>query len=320
MAGEPVDAYRPQPPSGELAFPSWNNLSSDGRVTFLRTCFRNKTAFPLVREPYTENDSGWLHLDFSEKGFQQEALLIERMVALRRKLIPGNETEARAEMNQNLELFAQQFKIHLQPKSDFIPFVFERLVKFFQDNPEARDLVSKFKIRYKDGNQSSKEIVPQIVIYPNLGKENAQKVLGQLQEYFKELDSLGSGEVPRFNKQISPLLFIAQFDGKTKGLLREVGLLDEYFDKDTNYGFLKEGKAHIEEPSSQERLDWNRKFLNMAMHWDKIPVTNIRWTVQEFEIIKIIRDRLQRGETIEEITKKAAANVRAMFEKVAKST
>lgn len=227
--------------------------------------------------------------------------------------------------NEVRNLLDQEFKIHIQPKRQFVPLIASRLSRLLQ-NEDVRKLVGEFKVKTAPGGVDNQgQEMPQIVIYPAMGRENAKKLLGILRDALKDDEKYGTGQAPRYNTKVNNLLFLAQSGGDLKTALAGAGLLDEYFDKDTGYTFMKGEKAQWQdltphsgqtapELSPQEALERDQVFLQVAQA--QKAGRNIRWDDQKFQIANIIQERLKKGETLDQIIPKSAANLRAVRNKL----
>jgi hypothetical protein len=117
------------------------------------------------------------------------------------------------------EFLVHTYKIHLMPTNwDF----YKTAVIFFKnlrDNPDLRKLITAFKIRVEDNiiKQVGKPdtIMPLFVIYPAVGKENAQQLLNMMYPLFTG-EVLGNGQRPRWNARVNDLIWIAQGNGEHK--------------------------------------------------------------------------------------------------------
>lgn len=235
----------------------------------------------------------------------------------------GNQESVRIRMAKSeiSGLLTQEFKIHLQPKRQFVPLIAFRLGKLLQDD-EVRRLVERFKVKISPGGVDSQgQEFPQIVIYPAMGRENAKKLLEVLSQSLKDAEKYGTGKPPRYNIKVNNLLFLAQSGGDLKTALAGAGMLDEYFDKDTSYAFMKGEKAQwkglipqsgqaTEELSPQEALEQAQLILRVAQA-QKVE-RNIRWDDKGFQAAELINKRIANGETLDEIITKSAANVRGI--------
>lgn len=224
-------------------------------------------------------------------------------------------------------LLSQEYKIHIQPKREFVPLVAHRLGTLLQ-NEEVRKLVGEFKVKIDPGGVDSQgQEFPQIVIYPAMGRENAKKLLEVLSQSLKDAERYGTGKPPRYNIKVNNLLFLAQSGGDLKTSLAGAGMLDEYFDKDTGYAFMKGEKANWAniapqssseqntiEISPQEALEQAQIMLQVAQA--QKTERNMRWDDKRSQAAGVIQKRLANGETLDQIIVKSAANVRGIRNKM----
>lgn len=248
-------------------------------------------------------------------------------------LAKGGNTEAiRGYMDNPVirNFFAQEFKIHLQPDRRFTPLVATHFTKLLQ-NPDIRKLVKMFKISTKpagaDGNGHK---MPEIVIYPTLGRENVYKLVTILRTALAKDDEYGTGTTPRYNIDLNNLIFLAQSGGDLKNALAQAGLLDHYFDRSTEYAFMigekdywkdqtsesvlnPQSKPASSEVSPRTALDRARVMLKVALA--RKNGSPLKWDEPTREATLIVQSRLDRGENIEQIIAKSAANVRGLISK-----
>ncbi len=267
---------------------------------------------PEVKGPLkSETRGGYCHFVFNNPtseevqmlGFQQEV----QGAAKRNQteFVRGHMADSRIS-----GLLSQEFKIHIQPKRQFVPLVAYKLGTLLQ-NEEVRKLVGEFKVKIAPGGVDSQgQEMPQIVIYPAMGRENAKRLLEILRDQFKDAEAYGTGKPPRYNMKVNNLLFLAQSGGDLKTALAGAGLLDEYFDKDTGHAFMKGEKANWSELSPQEGLEQAQLMLRVAQA--QKAERNMRWGDKELQAAKVIQDRLARGETIDSIIVESAANLRGI--------
>ncbi|KKQ71781.1 MAG: hypothetical protein UT33_C0018G0013 [Candidatus Peregrinibacteria bacterium GW2011_GWC2_39_14] len=108
-----------------------------------------------------------------------------------------------AEFKQDIDTLSQEYKIHLTPSPEFIPFIIEKLLQAIDSDPELRDAISYFKISISGESK--------IVIYCDYGKEKAQKALDRIYEHFKDYEKMASPDSHcLFNKKITDLIWYAQ--------------------------------------------------------------------------------------------------------------
>lgn len=218
-------------------------------------------------------------------------------------------------------LLAGEFKIHIQPERRFMPLVALKLAKILQD-PSIRILVDEFKVSTEPGGvDDAGQEMPQIVIYPAFGRDNARRLLEILRKSLSQEEKYGTGKLSRYNLRVNDLLSLAQSGGDFKTDLAQAGLLDEYFDKNTGYAFIKGEVANWqdlvppanqapEELPPQQALDRARLLLRTAQ--SQKSGRSVRWREEDLEVSKTIQARMAGGETIDAIIAKAAANVRGL--------
>lgn len=114
------------------------------------------------------------------------------------------------------EIFALEYKIHLMPKPEYTPAILAELFSALQRDPDLRDSITQIKV-INDDKREREEVLPIIVIYTQLGKDNAQKALERVYAHLHRFEAVGNGETPRYNKKIDNLIFYAQGSGGWKG-------------------------------------------------------------------------------------------------------
>jgi len=158
-----------------------------------------------------------------------------------------------------------EYKIHLQPERNKIGPVLRRLVDMLKqpENADLRDKLIAFKIKTRPAARGG-EIFPEVVMYSapgaetdasgkSAGRRNMERVLSAVVDAVRDLEPLAQKDkTPRYNAQVSDLVYLAQSGGDFKNFLKNRGLLDEYFDASTNYAFSKSEKRPltIEDPIS----------------------------------------------------------------------
>jgi hypothetical protein len=117
------------------------------------------------------------------------------------------------------EFLVHTYKIHLMPMSEDFYKTAVIFFKNLRDNPTLRTLITSFKIRVEDNiiKQAGKPdiVMALFVIYPAVGKENAQQLLNMMYPLFNT-EVHGSGQRPRWNARVNDLIWIAQGDGEYK--------------------------------------------------------------------------------------------------------
>ncbi len=142
-----------------------------------------------------------------------------------------------------------EFKIHVHPKLALTPTVIDRIMMAARMDPYLRNNISALKIA-RTSNQDenyANGVIPNIVIYPRRrntpeeSQEVVQLLTQRLGRHLEDLDTpeANANEVPRFNLQMTPIIFLAQSGGDLKECLKDLGLLERYFDSSKNYGVLR---------------------------------------------------------------------------------
>lgn len=127
------------------------------------------------------------------------------------------------------KIIAGNYKIHLMPRNgDELKFIMGRLCVLAREGSFCESLAC-FKIfstfNFTDNRKMMQEVLqkrsrdnavlPIIVLYPHIGKENAQKVLTLVYEEFKTMRGLNI--TPRYNEKVTSLIYFAQGNGDEKG-------------------------------------------------------------------------------------------------------
>lgn len=130
------------------------------------------------------------------------------------EFIFGDDSVRRAEARENL---AQEYKIHLMPKSEYVQGVTRTLCEHLRDDPELNDAVAGFKVKLNPSTiNHNDQNLPVVVIYSMLGKENAQLVLDRVYNAFPHHRRMGLNIRPRDNRRINNLVYWAQSGGDLK--------------------------------------------------------------------------------------------------------
>lgn len=141
-----------------------------------------------------------------------------------------------------------EYKIHIHPQLALTPTVVDRILMAARMDPYLRNNISALKIARTSNKEENyaNGVIPNIVIYPRRRNtpaesgEVVQLLTERLAKHLADLDTpeANANEVPRFNLQLTPIIFLAQSGGDLKECLRDLGLLDRYFDSSKNYGVL----------------------------------------------------------------------------------
>lgn len=106
--------------------------------------------------------------------------------------------------------------------------ILEQFFKALEANPLLQEIIASFKVKdnldFQESSQALKDaliakyeidkVPPIIVIYPTIGKENAQFALDSIYALFKNVEGLDL--TPRFNEKITNLIYYAQGNANEK--------------------------------------------------------------------------------------------------------
>ncbi len=231
--------------------------ASLGKPRFSRDMIRDNPNGAYVVYPVGGPFEGFSLINKREVGLIKEGRINLKDTALKKVEIANNAERSiekklvRGEKLslEELRLTAHQFKIHLQPKKEFLPVVFKKLVDTLGKDEELGGLVPVFKastspeiVRDENG-----QVVPEIVLY--CSSYNAMRsVTAKLEKYLKECEDKGNGFTPRFNLKINNLMYVTQSGADFKNELFKHGLLDEYYDKNYNYAVRNGTSIYSREP------------------------------------------------------------------------
>ncbi len=174
---------------------------------------------------------------------------------------------------QSLEILKREFKIHLMPKTVYIPEVSRRAFEIVADEKSIKYLSGvKIKMdpdpkRFDSGRGSHDENIPVVVFYPLLNRKAAEETLNAVIEKFSDLDcnEIGLGIAPRFNVKINDLIYYAQGSGDFKEILKKEGI-SGIFEKDFTLfkgerGLNYRTKNRSKEPADT-KINGTSKLLN----------------------------------------------------------
>jgi hypothetical protein len=121
-------------------------------------------------------------------------------------------------------IVATEFKIHLMPNSGYMLATIKSMFDFLALHPEYAGFIHSIKVTRQPGlEDKSGKVLPSIVIYPALGKNNFIKILEFLHAVFPNeiCKAIGSAIVPRFNRIINELIFYSNGGGDFKYSLNQ---------------------------------------------------------------------------------------------------
>lgn len=151
-----------------------------------------------------------IKIDGEDKDFNDEYYRLENEIV--DSIYPQHNSP---ETMKAKNIMATEYKIHLMPKPEFTLSVIEKLLAAIKDDAELRQCVSGFKV-INDEEKQRDEVMPTIVLYAQLGKENAQKALNKIYGLFHQYAHIGKDETPRYNKKIDELIYYANGGGDLK--------------------------------------------------------------------------------------------------------
>lgn len=241
----------------ELAAKPFEQLNQEGRIERIHDIVRDAGE----KEVPVDSGAGYevvkLHPESPARGIRAAQEEVGKALVTRPE-------EASGVIAERMPLLKQEYKIHLQPKPEATGRVLAELAKAAAEDPELRDALEAYKVSKTAKTAEGSGVVrlgprmregglPEIVIYPKLGRENFDKALGKLRERFAGMEELGSGVKPRYNERVNDLIYAAQSGGDLKTSLRDAGKLDEYFDAESGYSRLK-GERSLAEGVAPETV------------------------------------------------------------------
>lgn len=140
------------------------------------------------------------------------------------------------------EVLSKQYKIHLMFKPEYKYDALVILLEYFKKKLPSTHLIYALKLlNYKYIFDEMDTIVPHCVLYPTLGKENAELLIWHVIQAFKNIAPYKcySGAAPRFSIKVQDGIFYTQCDsyfkrGLSKELFQEQFVESGVFFKSTN--------------------------------------------------------------------------------------
>lgn len=173
------------------------------------------------------------------------------------KLLHFDQASAR-EVEEAKDTLSLEYKIHLMPKPEYSLFILDKLLDVISKDRSLQETVSTIKI-LNDEHKKRRQIMPTIVVYTQLGKDNAQRALDKLFVSLHEYaEVVGSDDFPRYNQKVDPLIYYANGGGDFKNSFLEMlkitkkGIGDQnIFDEDMIH-FA--GDTKLEVPGKRDSL------------------------------------------------------------------
>lgn len=129
------------------------------------------------------------------------------------------------EKDETFNVIKSEYKIHIMAKPEYILAVVELLIRTFNNEPELAAHIHQFKVKafplkFDQTTLSTpkSQTLPQIVVYPSLGKDSGNVLLARFYRLFEDYDTsqIGLGFPPRFNACYTALLSASQGGGDLK--------------------------------------------------------------------------------------------------------
>lgn len=161
------------------------------------------------------------------------------------------------------DVLAKEFKLHFQPSEAAIEVCITELARFFSQD-ETNSLIHSLKIYAGDWQPDDRDqwglYAPQIVVYPYADNEKVRKLVGKATQHFRGYE-WGNKLTPAYNVKLSDLLYLAQSGSGLKSNLFQLDLLDQFFDKSTNYAFFQGEKQNWQDLLPISPLQLLRRWL-----------------------------------------------------------
>jgi hypothetical protein len=142
-----------------------------------------------------------------------------------------------------LEYLVRFHKIRLQVKPEYQVWVTRQLLHLFESD-ETGHYVTDLKVSLVYASileRDAETRLASLVIYLQPGRICFEKVLTRLQKLFRGAEKEIGLDLPsRYNLQVNELLYYSQGDGDTKSYFRNRGILDKFFEAQTNYATVVE--------------------------------------------------------------------------------
>lgn len=168
---------------------------------------------------------------------------------------PSLDVRQKIEVSGNI--LAQEYKIHLMPKNKYILPIIEVLLDECKKDEKLAATISHIKILAAPDQKNHEQIMPRIVIYSALGKENAQLVLNKiftlLSNYYST-ESLFVEDMPRFSAKISGLIYYAQGGGDLKNMLSDPEKEDLLSPSQVHFSWGAQDEHRLTIPKSMSSL------------------------------------------------------------------
>ena len=163
-----------------------------------------------------------------------------------------------AYLNKQFFYITQEYKIHLMPRSaEDLETIVKGIIEELRTNSVLQNCISGIRFKMPQYNEplepqlmtEKNEILPIVVIYPIAGKDNAQYVLDTVYKLFGTMEGLDIP--PRYNAQITSLIYYAQGDGSSKSRYPKYFTEDKIFFKPDIEGKGYNIDYHLDNPAQK---------------------------------------------------------------------
>ena len=139
-----------------------------------------------------------------------------------------------------LKIEQLKYKIHLQPKPEYLFWTLNYLVKNIIKNSDLNSNIVAIKCNLMYDRVMKEPFLPVIVIYLVINNK-IKSILDILISLFKNLNSqIGLNICPRYNHTVNELIYYAQSGGDLKDSLNKQNKLELYFNKIDNFATVNQ--------------------------------------------------------------------------------
>lgn len=232
----------------------------------------NESFQPDIVNPYSKKDIGDTALLLSPI-FEAEGDPVEYIQSLQKRHKQARDflgleriliSKFKAYFKQNESKMRNEFKIHFNPKPEYLPLIMKTFCELLAEQPELADDLLGFKVACERGLKAEEvsdhtQPVPNFVVYIKSAEDASKtaqrtvRLLRAINDKFKTLDpdiALPLDDMARYNYPISSLLSVAQGSGdfkqiavnlkdpdSTKRLYHGGNVAALFYDQATNYAF-----------------------------------------------------------------------------------
>jgi len=131
-------------------------------------------------------------------------------------------------LQQHMTLMSREFKVHLQPKEEYVPMVISRIIELIMADDFLQQYIASFKCQIMIQDQPLNYSRAIIILYLPLLKKRQQardmcrQVLAKLKNGLSEYESCANGHLPIYNYPVSDLISFIQIGTDTKFQLKKI--------------------------------------------------------------------------------------------------